>query len=133
MKKRIVLLCALLLSSAAQAMDITAYEKFKAQASQSSSVDAYMARTFLLGYFSGLADQLNFMSTANMQQTSSTGGALYCAPKGLLFTAEMLQAFSDAELRQPERLIEVLGADWKSYLVSGTLVYGAMLRNYPCR
>lgn len=112
------------------ALDVNGYEKYKKQG-QGEGIEAVMAKTLLLGYFSGLSEQINFMYQVGMPLIQN-GKPMVCIPKTVILYPEILQAIADAELRNPKDLIELLGPTWKEYTVAGTLVFRGLLRNYPC-
>lgn len=128
--KWIALFAWLSTASVSHALDVNAYEKYKKQA-QGDGVEAIMAKTLLLGYFSGVSEQINFMYQGGMP-LSQDGRQIVCVPKSVTFYPDMLQAIADAELRNPKDLIALLGPTWKEYTVAGTLVFRGLLRNYPC-
>lgn len=128
--KLVTCIAALAISTSAAALDIRGFEAMMSQRASSDLEEARAARLMLTAYFAGVAELLATQS-APSQAIYFHGKKAACFPRSATFSGPVFMALVESELRDPTKIREVLGSDWRTYSVT-TVLFFSLLKNYPC-
>lgn len=117
------------ISPVACAMGVANYEENLTKQLSTDTVERTIATVGLKAYLAGVAETYR-----SLKMDDGTvwwnGKRAICFPRNLEVTADLMQTLINQEIKNP-MYRERIGADWKSYLVSYLVFYGAV-RSFPC-
>lgn len=122
--------CAMAVSTAATALDIGGFESMMQRRSSLDAEEASSSRLMLTAYFAGVAEMIASQSSGP-HPLYFHGKKAACFPRGAAISGPVFMAMVETELRDPTKIREVLGANWRTYSVT-TVLFFSLLKSFPC-